>query len=366
MRIRSTAKILICHNEPVAIYENYSGKESPPLLPDIDLSESEFSREIEIMRASLSRSFARVAILPVDKDIPKACHEIAKASPDLIFNMVESLDGHAGYEFIMAGVFEVMGVPFTGSGALCLGNCLDKAAAKTMLMGSGIKTPRFDVASPGSPYDYDRCPLNFPLVAKPVAEDASIGISEGSVVRDARDLEARVAFLFKHYGQDVLIEEYIEGREINVSILGGKVLSIGEVLFDGLPDHLPRIVTYEAKWNSSSVYFEYSIPKCPADLNETVACDVRVAALASYRAMKCRDYARIDIRLSADNEPYVIDVNPNPDLSTDSGFVREAAGAGLSFDELLLRIATMALERHPLDGDPSREPGVAGSTAIES
>jgi D-alanine-D-alanine ligase len=155
----------------------------------------------------------------------------------------------------------------------------------------------------------------------------------------------RLEYLFSNFNQEVIIEEYIDGRELNVAILDGDILPISEITFDTLPDGLPKIVTYEAKWSEDSVYYKSTIPKCPTELDHSLERKVKELARTAYEAMECRDYARVDIRLNKKNVPYVIEVNPNPDISPDTGFVRSASAAGISYEELLYRISSLALKR---------------------
>ena len=180
---------------------------------------------------------------------------------------------------------------------------------------------------------------------KLIKEDASIGISENSVAYNFSELKQQLDFLFDNYKQDVLIEQYIKGRELNVSILGGELLPISEISFKGLPADLPKIVTYEAKWSPNSVYYKYSNPVVPAGLSESQVKRIENAALKSYEILGCRDYARVDIRLNSKNVPYVIEVNPNPDISPDSGFIRSAEAGGMVYEDVLLKLAGYALRR---------------------
>jgi len=183
------------------------------------------------------------------------------------------------------------------------------------------------------------------MILKLMNEDASIGISEFSVVKNYSELRKQFSFLVETYNQDIILEEYIQGRELNVAILGGRVLPISEINFTGLPEDFPNIVTYDGKWTEGSVYYNHTKPVCPAELSERLRKNIQMTALAAYDAMNCRDYARVDIRLSNEEVPYVIEVNPNPDISSDSGFARAATASGISYDDLLYTIANYALIR---------------------
>ncbi len=145
--------------------------------------------------------------------------------------------------------------------------------------------------------------------------------------------------------QDLILEEYIKGRELNVAILGGKSLPVSEIDFKGLPTKLPKIVTYDGKWIESSIYYNHTKPVCPANLSERTLNKINKVAISAFEALECRDYARVDIRLSSNGIPFVIEVNPNPDVSTDSGFARAALEDGVNHSKLLLTIANYALKR---------------------
>ncbi len=345
----TTAKILVCYNSPVSIFPVYNGKPVESSISLNDLSESGFSREIARIRKNLQQYFTEVSTFAVNRDVEKAINKINGYAPDVIFNFVESVEGIASYEYCMAGLFELLGYSYTGNYPSCLGNCLNKDRTKKILRSYGINTP----ASLSLEYKEEINPktfkLNFPVIIKLMREDASIGISEFSVVNNFSSLKKQLGFLFRTYKQDVIIEEYIDGRELNVAILGDTVLPISEIRFDGLPKGLPRIVTYDGKWMADSVYFDNTKPVCPAKLDRKTKASVEKTALAAFKAINCRDYARVDIRLDKKKIPYVIEVNPNPDISYDSGFARASAAAGLSHPELLFRIASMALSRKTND-----------------
>lgn len=342
-------KVLICYNEPASIYENYLGKSSEKQEEKIDLSENEFVAQIDNIKTALGKNFENVDVLSIGKNIPLALTKMKKASPNIIFNFVEAIDGNANYESYIAGIFELLQIEYTGNKALTLGNCLNKSRTKQVLQSFGIKTPNYQLAYLNKKIEEKKFKLNFPVILKLGKEDASIGISEFSVAYDFNSMNTQLNFLFKNYKQDVLIEEYIKGREINAAILGNRILPLSEITFKNLPNNLPKIVTYEAKWSEASVYYKNTVPVCPAKLDEKTKIKIERMALDAFYAMDCRDYARVDFRLSKNNTPYVIEVNPNPDISKDSGFVRSAAAAGITYDEVLYRLAEFALKRNDND-----------------
>jgi D-alanine-D-alanine ligase len=343
--VKDKAKILICYNTPVSIFSVYNGKKNDESAQANDLSENNFQKELTKVEHSLSKSFSEVQSLAIDRDVQKTINNINSFSPDIIYNFVESVEGVSAFEFCMAGLFELLRYEFTGCSPIALGNCLNKARAKAILNSRGILTPEYRTLKMTKRFTEKEIKLSYPMILKLMNEDASIGISELSVVKNYSELRKQFSFLIETYNQDVILEEYIQGRELNVAILGGRVLPISEINFAGLPEEFPSIVTYDGKWTEGSVYYNHTTPTCPAELGERIKKKIQTTALEAYDALSCRDYARIDIRLSNNDEPYVIEVNPNPDISSDSGFARAAGADGINYDELLYTIANFALTR---------------------
>ncbi|MBA4250341.1 MAG: D-alanine--D-alanine ligase [Chlorobiaceae bacterium] len=339
------SKILICYNSPVSIYSDYSGKKIAEGKIGNDSSETGFSEEIELLESSIKKYFADVQSITVDTNISKVINKIIQIKPDAIFNLVESVEGISAFESYFAGLIALLNIQFTGNTPQTLGNCLDKAFTKKILEAHKINTPKSIVYSSNNLLTENKFKLNFPVITKLLKEDASIGISENSVVKNFEAIEKQLLYLSSTFKQEILIEEYIDGREFNVAILGGRALPISEIIFDGLPEALPKIVTYEGKWMAESIYFKHTTPSCPANIDATQKKMIEKIALKAYSVLDCRDYARVDIRLNEKNIPYVIEVNPNPDISSDSGFARAAKADGLSYAEFILQIVKYPLER---------------------
>ncbi|MDF1610774.1 D-alanine--D-alanine ligase family protein [Stygiobacter electus] len=342
-------KILICYNEPTRYYNNYLGKDDIEYDQQNDLSEREFLKQIDNIRSILLKRFTYVETLAVNRNIKNAINQLINFNPDAIFNFVESIEGNTNLEVYFAGLYDLLGFEYTGNTPITLGNCLVKSRTKQILESFRIKTPKHFTCELNYIPSRSELKLKFPLILKLLREDASIGISEFSVVRTYKQLVERLKYLYNSFNQEVLIEEYIDGRELNVAILGNKILPISEISFDTLPENLPKIITYEAKWSEESVYFKNTIPKCPTNLDAKVEEKVREVALKAYEALECRDYARVDIRLNKKNIPYVIEVNPNPDISPDTGFVRSAKAANINYEQLLYTIISFAIERSNYD-----------------
>jgi len=339
------AKILICYNAPVTLFSVYNGKPVNEDNNGDDLSEISFLKELKNIKLTLKKYYTQVDTLAIDREVQKTIDGINSFAPDVIFNFVESVEGISSYEFCIAGLYELLDIYYTGCDAISLGNCLDKAGTKEILQSFGIKTPGYQTLKPNARFTKYDIILNFPIILKLIKEDASIGISEYSVVNNYTELRKQFNFLSETYKQEIILEEYINGRELNVAILGSRPLPLSEINFDGLPLALPKIVTYEGKWIEKSVYYNHTKPVCPAALSKVTQYKVNKIATAAFEALNCRDYARIDIRLNHKGIPYVIEVNPNPDISTDSGFARAAKANGINYSELLFTIASYPLER---------------------
>jgi D-alanine-D-alanine ligase len=346
--MKQDARILICYNSPVTIFTVYNGKPSDSKQSGKDLSETVFSKEIGRIKRSLKEYFTNVTSYAVSGDIEDFINVIESYHPDIIFNFVESVEGVAQLEYCIAGLYQLLDQEFTGNLPLTLGTCLDKTLTKNILHSVGIRTPEFFTAYPDQKLSSEDLSLKFPVILKLANEDASIGISELSVVDDYQALTRHLDFLFATYHQPVIIEEYIDGREFNVAILGDEVLPVSEIEFH-LPPEYPKIVTYDGKWIEGSLYYKSTVPKCPAVIKPRLFKSIQTLALEAYNALGCRDYVRVDIRLDKNNVPYVIEVNPNPDISLDSGFVRAASAAGISYPQLLYKIAGFALARKKYD-----------------
>ncbi|MCU0344981.1 MAG: ATP-grasp domain-containing protein [Ignavibacterium sp.] len=343
--MKSEAKILICYNSPVSIFSIYNGKPAEGNSDSKDLSEHSFASNMLEIEKHLKTFFTDVRSLPIDKNVNRTIKEITTYNPDAILNFVESVEGITYYEYCIAGLYELLGYQYTGNAPQALGNCLDKKRAKEILYSNGINTPRAITLAPKEKFTNKDVNLTYPLILKLVDEDASIGISENSVVNSYRELKKQFTFLTETYKKSLIVEEYIIGRELNCAVLGGKVLPISEIDFTGLPEGLPKIVTYDGKWIEGSTYYNHTKPVCPANLNEDTKRRIEKLAVEAYTVLNCRDYARVDVRLTNEGEPYVIEINPNPDVSSDSGFARAAAATGKSYSELLFTITSFALQR---------------------
>jgi len=316
----------------------------------VDMSEVGVLQEREHVEEALKKAGFKAMLFNVNGDIKRLIHFLEDKEPDLVFNLCESVGDQSIHEMHVAGIFELMGVPYTGAPAISLGTCLNKVRTKEILSHHKLPTPKFVVFKNANEISTEKLPSGFPLIVKPSREDASEGIESASVVEDETALKKRVRHVFQNYDQPALVEEYIEGRELNVGIMGNRrpiVLPISEIDFSKLPANYPKIVTYNAKWMKGTEEFSGTNGTCPANLSDEVEKKVKELALKAYRLMGIRDYGRVDVRLSKSNTPHILEVNPNPDISDDAGFARSARAYGLSFEDTIAKIVEYALERAP-------------------
>jgi len=316
-----------------------------------DVAEFAVLHQVQAVTTALQQSGHEVVVFAAD-DIGRLASFLANDRPDIIFNCCESLHRNASLEMNVAALYELFGIPFTGSPALTLGLCLNKALAKAVFQAQGIPTPPYCVFPQGVALDTPK--LLFPLIVKPMCEDAGIGIDENSVVHAAKELFERVRLIWREFDQPALAEEFIDGRELNVAVLATSseslvALSVSEIDFSRLPAGSPRVVGYEAKWLLDSEYYRVTVPCCPARLSSEAETGAQALALRAGRAVGLRDYGRIDLRVGTrDKIAYVLEANPNPDIGFDSGFVRASEASGRTHAGVILEILERAAERSRL------------------
>jgi D-alanine-D-alanine ligase len=259
-----------------------------------------------------------------------------------IFNLGEGVQGRLFEEARIAWAVEAMGYRMTGSGGLALARSIHKAHAKQLLERAGVPTPPWRVFR--NSFEAEDS-LGFPVIVKPVAEDGSLGIGPDAVAHTPSALRERVDYVGAHYRQAALVERFIEGREFNVSVWGDppELLPLAEIDFRDFVDPFDRIVSFEAKWDANSFAYHHTPVICPANVSPQLAGRIRQAALRAWDAIGCAGYARVDIRVDDQEQPFVVEVNCNPDLSPDAGFFQAARGAGLSYQDMIWRIARAVL-----------------------
>jgi D-alanine-D-alanine ligase len=276
--------------------------------------------------------------------------QLSRARPDLVFNMAEGLHG-VNRESHVPAICEFLGVPYTGSDPLTLALALHKGRAKEVLAQRGIPTaPFIEIAAPA---DLAALRLPLPLFVKPVAEGSGKGIYSNNLCTTDAQVRERVATLIEEYRQPVLVETYLPGREFTVAILGNgpaaRCLPLVAFDFSTLPAGAPPIYGYEAKWIWDSVDRQLAIYECPARLTDALGGAIERVALAAYRALGCRDWCRVDVRLDAAGVPNVVELNPLPGILPDprdnSCFPKAARVAGMSYDALIQEVVRIAWRR---------------------
>jgi D-alanine-D-alanine ligase len=282
------------------------------------------------------------------RDLDQLFRRLRDDPPQLVFNACESLCGDVRNEALMPALLDMLRIPYTGPDALAIGLCLHKDRAKDVLRAAGIPTPPHVVLAGDTDLDAELV-LDYPFFLKLVHEDASIGIEAGNVVADRDALRARARELIGKYRQPVIAEKYIDGREVNVTVMGGSgqlaCLPLHEISFADMPADRPRIVSYAAKWDEHHVDYAGTKPVPMKDVSDAVADAIRAVAISAFVALGLRDFGRVDLRVDADGRPWVIDINPNCDLSPDAGVARTARAAGMEYPQLLGRICELAWSR---------------------
>ena len=331
------ARILILYNDDSALAHG-EAHDSVAILAVLD--------EVRGVEAACRAAGHDVQSLVAPQEPSALIVLLERERPDLVFNLVEALRGEARLEAAVAWLYELCGVAYSGSPAVALSLALQKPLANALLVGLGLPVPAGRVLSRG---DEELVGLTPPLIVKPTREDASHGITLESVTADAGAARRRARYVIERYQQPALVEEFVEGREFNVSVLGegesARALSLAEIDYSGFPAGQPRLITYAAKWEEESEECRGSNPVAARDLSEELAARIAGIAVSAYRAVGLRDYGRIDIRLHPERGPLILDVNANPDISPTAGLAKAARRSGLDYEQLIAGIVRDGLAR---------------------
>jgi len=278
---------------------------------------------------------------------PQSISSLGKCGADLVFNLTESFAGDDTKEMNVCAYLDLLDIPYTGSGPHGHFLAQDKAVAKKIFTFHGIRTPYFATAWKGRTEHADD--VSFPLIVKPLWEDGSIGIDENALVHSVKELMERIEYVQEEFDCPALIEEYIEGREIYGAVLGSyeraEALPLVELDLSKLPKGVPRIATQNVKFEKDTEAYKLTKSAPVEDLDEETTLKLTQTALNAYRACKLRDYGRIDMRLSAKGEVYVIEANPNPWLSSAQEFAMAARKSGRTYTQLVGEIVDLAVAR---------------------
>jgi D-alanine-D-alanine ligase len=328
-------------NLMVGILFNVPAREGEPnWLASVDVLQ-----QVEAIEKALQELGHSSCRLPFAGDLKTFLLDVERISLDLVFNLCETVKEDPTLIGHPAAVLELLNIPFTGSPAFALMLSTDKLLSKQLFLANNIRTPAYAVYE--GEFFFHPTGLRFPVILKPRFQDASNGIDQDSVCRNALQLKERARLFYEQYGP-LVIEEFIDGREFNVSVLGypeTKILPIGEIDFSAFPDDLYQIVGYRAKWDSSSFEYHNTPRTFTGKLTVPVLRAIQKTALECFRIFMLRDYGRIDIRLDCRQRPYVLEANANPCLSPDAGFAAAAAQEQLAYSEIIMTIINGVLWR---------------------
>jgi D-alanine-D-alanine ligase len=289
--------------------------------------------------------------LAVDAEVQPLINELTSEAPDLVFNLAESFRGKSALESNVAALLNLIDLRYTGSSPAGLILAGDKTLTKKVLAFHGILSAKFATVYRGQ-VDWAG-DIEFPLLVKPPQEDASLGITQKSIVNNVKELLDVMGGMQQEYESAVLVEEFIDGREFYVGVLGNsrvEALPIIELDFSRFPKDLPKIASWEAKWgdegDEKGEQFAGTESIFPTDLPEELAKRIQQVSIDSFQALRLRDYARVDLRVTAKEEIYVIEANPNCYLEAKSEFARAAQKGGLEYTALISRIVELASARY--------------------
>jgi D-alanine-D-alanine ligase len=309
-----------------------------------ELETKDWKTEADVM-AALGTLGHNAEHLAIYDDVDLVRQKLETFAPDILFNLVEQFRNNPGFDQNIVSFFEMQGLPFTGCGSTGLTLCKHKGISKKILHYHGIHVPHFIVIPRGQRIARPK-QLRFPILVKPVKEEASYGISQASFVDADEQFRERVAFVHEKYNSDAIAEEYIDGRELYVSLMGNVrliVLPVRELVFREVPPNEPKIATFKAKWDEEYRKRWGLENRFAEDLDPQLVSHIEETCKRIYRLLTIDGYARIDLRLKEANEVYFIEANPNPILANDEDFALAAGKAGLPYPQLIDRIVRQGM-----------------------
>lgn len=281
-------------------------------------------------------------LLGLGKDL-KILGRWIKKEKWIVFNLCEHLDGDYRKEYKVARYLEKNKIPFTGNTSYTLKIAQDKKESKKFLMKQNIPVPSFTIIKKEDKNVV--LPFSFPVIVKPLYQDGSSGINENSVVYNKRNLKKQLEFIFDNFKEPAIVEPFLMGREFNVSVIGRKkrvALPVSEIDYSELPSSIPKILTYNAKWSKDNISYELTKPICPAKISKKMERKLKSIALKAGKALSCRDYYRVDFRTDEKGNIFVIEVNPNPDISPDAGLAKALQAWGIDYEKFILELVKWA------------------------
>src|SRR5258705_6149221 len=312
-----------------------------------DEKQKDVDPAVKQVASALRSKGHQVSILGVHGDVDKLMRGLKRRKPELVFNMLEMFGDDATADYPVAAIMDVMKIRYTGSSPQELLLTQDKVLSKKVLAFEGIQFPRFAVFSTAANLETGGN-LRLPLFVKPSRMDASIGIGKKSLVHDITTLMKRVVAIHEELEDDALAEEYIEGREFYVSVMGNRDLQALppiEMDFSGLPEGAPHVADQAAKWDESSKEFK-GTRTVLAQVSDELRARLQKVSTDAYRALRVKDYGRVDLRLTDTGEIYVLEVNASCYLEKNAEFAVAARAAGMEFPDLVQRIVDLAMTRY--------------------
>ncbi|MCI0450743.1 MAG: ATP-grasp domain-containing protein [Chlorobi bacterium] len=326
------------------LVENYSNR-----LSDI-YAEWDDEETISAVEQAIQKAGHSVNRIEADEN---AFEKLKTIRPDIVFNMAEGLGG-ASRESHIPAMLEMLNIPYTASGPVTIGNCHDKSICKEILSYNGIPNPDFFITE-SIVNGYPK--VKYPAFVKPLHEGSSKGIYNSSLVNNREQLNREITRIKQNYSQPSIIENFLDGREFTVAILGNgenvQVLPVIEINLSCLPKDFPKIYSYEVKWFFDTRENKLDIFTCPAKISESLTNKIEEICKKAYLALRIRDWARIDVRCDSKENPYIIEVNPLPGIlpnpDDNSCFPKAARAVGMDYDTLIQTVLNLAIKRYGLN-----------------
>jgi D-alanine-D-alanine ligase len=327
-------KIAVLYNDPLPDRYKAMGE---------SLAELGVMDEVQAVEHALAELKYSSMLIPLRPPLSQVDEMIKSLDADAVFNLFEGFGGCPETESQVASLLFKLKIPFTGCPPAALKLALDKSKTKNLLAAAGIPTPGYQILNPE---DVKTFQLDFPCIVKPLAEDASHGISEDSVVTNFSSLENQINKICALFGGKAMVEEYVDGREFNTTVIGDGRLTIpaiSEIVYT-LPPDKPRILTFQAKWEENSLYFDNTRAVCPALITSLEQKRIARIARSAFRLIGCKGYARVDFRQDKSGNFKVLEVNPNPDITPGSGAALQAVASGMTYSQFIKKIIKIALK----------------------
>jgi len=328
-----TLKVALVYNQPEADRYGSMGESA---------AELGVLEEVKAVTNALAELKHECLPVPLRPPLSSAKKILRNLKADAVFNLFEGFDSSPETENKIASILYDCKLPVTGCPPAALKLALDKSKTKKLLKAAGIPTPDYQVLSP---LTISKFHMNFPCIVKPIADDASHGLSEDSVVNDLQALKKQLIKICDLFGGRALVEEFVDGREFNTMVLGdGRLFvpAVSEIVYT-LPPDKPRLLTFESKWMEETFYYKHTQGVCPADITEVEKKRISRIAKAAFRLTGCRGYARVDFRQNRRGDFLVLEVNPNPDITPGAGASLQIAAAGMSYTAFIEKLLHIAL-----------------------